>query len=203
MHQNCAILRSRGGDLCRSPRTDNFVRSEKLQNESSPNFSNFRPEFCPEFCSEFSPNFSGSFRASFRGKRRPEKIHQKSPPFSIQNSQANTRKIFTKCFWRVGKMKFWRCVFYLLKMARQTRTAKTRGSGGSGLFRHRRSCMSGVLQLVEMAAGPHSRFSSSYREKLSHRLERAKRETAKGRNQTRNAHFRRFLQIFADFRLAL
>ena len=58
-----------------------FLRSEKLQNESSPNFSNFRPEFCPEFCSEFSPNFSGTFRASFRGRRRPEKIHQKSPPF--------------------------------------------------------------------------------------------------------------------------
>ena len=32
---------------------------------------------------------------------------------------------------------------------------------------------------------------------------RAKRETAKGRNRTQNAHFRRFLQIFADFRLAL
>ena len=31
----------------------------------------------------------------------------------------------------------------------------------------------------------------------------AKRETAKGRNRTRNAHFRRFLQIFTDFRLAL
>ena len=57
------------------------VRSGKLQNESFPNFSNFRPEFCPEFCSEFSPNFSRSFRASFRGRRRPEKIHQKSPPF--------------------------------------------------------------------------------------------------------------------------
>ena len=56
-------------------------RSEKSQNESFPNFSNFRPEFCPEFCSEISPNFSRTFRASFRGRRRPEKIHQKSPPF--------------------------------------------------------------------------------------------------------------------------
>ena len=56
-------------------------RSGKLQNESFPNFSIFRPEFCPEFCSEFSPNFSRTFRASFRGRRRPEKIHQKSPPF--------------------------------------------------------------------------------------------------------------------------
>ena len=57
------------------------VRSEKLQNESSPNFSNFRPGFSPEFSSEFSRNFSSIFRSSFRGKRRPEKIHQKSPPF--------------------------------------------------------------------------------------------------------------------------
>ena len=56
-------------------------RSGKLQNESFPNFSIFRPEFCPEFCSEFSPNFSRTFRASFRGRQRPEKIHQKSPPF--------------------------------------------------------------------------------------------------------------------------
>ena len=54
-----------------------IFRSEKLQNESSPNFSNFRPEFC----SEFSPNFSRTFRASFRGRRRPEKFHRKSPPF--------------------------------------------------------------------------------------------------------------------------
>ena len=58
-----------------------IVRSGKLQNESFPNVSNFRPEFCPEFCSEFSPNFSRSFRASLRGRRIPEKIHQKSPPF--------------------------------------------------------------------------------------------------------------------------
>ena len=56
-------------------------RSGKLQNESFPNFSIFRPEFCPEFCSEFSPNFSRTFRASFRGRRRPEKIHQNSPQF--------------------------------------------------------------------------------------------------------------------------
>ena len=39
--------------------------------------------------------------------------------------------------------------------------------------------------------------------KMAKKSGRAKRETAKGRNRTRNAHFRRFLQIFADFRLAL
>ena len=57
------------------------IRSEKWQNESSPNFSNFCPEFPPEFCSEFSPKILRNFRASFPRKRRPEKIHQKSPPF--------------------------------------------------------------------------------------------------------------------------
>ena len=46
-------------------------------------FRIFCPEFCPEVCSEFSPNFARSFLALMiiRGKRRPQKIHQKSPPF--------------------------------------------------------------------------------------------------------------------------
>ena len=65
----------------RAPGTPQRMRSEKLQNESFPNFSKFRPEFCPEFRSEFSPNLLRSFRSSFRGKRRPEKIHPKSLPF--------------------------------------------------------------------------------------------------------------------------
>ena len=76
-------LRFRGPtwNVSESQRRQN-VRSEKLQNESFPNFSNFRPEFCPEFCSEFSPNFSRTFRASVRGRRRPDKNSQKkSPPF--------------------------------------------------------------------------------------------------------------------------
>ena len=64
-----------------SAKTASKFRSGKSQNESSPNFSNFCPGFCPEFLSEFFPNFLSNFRASFRGKRRPEKIHQKSPPF--------------------------------------------------------------------------------------------------------------------------
>ena len=72
---------------CKSPLhsddayTCQFFRSEKSQNESSPNFSKFWPGFCPEFLSAFPPNVLRIFRASFRGKRRPEKIHQKSPPF--------------------------------------------------------------------------------------------------------------------------
>ena len=71
----------------------NFLRSEKLQNESFPNFSNFRPEFCPEF----SPNLSRTFRASFRGRRRPEKIHQKSLPAIFQRKiRRQTRKKYSQ-----------------------------------------------------------------------------------------------------------
>ena len=58
---------------CRCP----MIRSERAQNEKSPNYSNFRPEFC----SEFSPNSSRIFRAVFLGKQRPQEIHKKSLPF--------------------------------------------------------------------------------------------------------------------------
>ena len=82
-----------------------IVRSEKLQNESFPNFLNFRPEFCPEFCSEFSPNFSRSFRASFRGKRRPDFFFQKSPAFFNAKSPSKpAKKKSTKVFWGAGKV---------------------------------------------------------------------------------------------------
>ena len=59
-----------------------WFRSEKLQNENFPNFSNFRPEFCPEFCSEISPNFFEDFFVlRFVGDGDQKKIHQKSLPF--------------------------------------------------------------------------------------------------------------------------
>ena len=81
------------------------IRSEKSQNESSPNFSNSCPGFCPEFLSEFLPNFLRIFRASFCGKRRPEKIHQKSPPFlNAKFPGKYGKKKIPKCFWRGGKV---------------------------------------------------------------------------------------------------
>ena len=81
------------------------VRSEKLQNESFPNFLIFRPEFCPEFCSEFSPNFLRSFCASFCGRRRPEKIHQKSPPFFNAKFPGNFEEKIHKMFLESGQSK--------------------------------------------------------------------------------------------------
>ena len=86
-------------------------RSEKLQNKSSPNFSNFRPEFCPGFCSEFSPKFSRIYRASFGGKRRPEKIHQKSPPFFNKKFRGKYEKNIHKIFLESRQSKKVLCAF--------------------------------------------------------------------------------------------
>ena len=63
-----------------------------MQNESFPNFSTFRPEFCPEFCSEFSPNFSRTFRASFRGKMETRKNSPRIPKFPSKHEK-NSHKI--------------------------------------------------------------------------------------------------------------
>ena len=77
-----------------------FVRSEKLQNESSPILSNVRPEFCSEVCSALPPNFLRSFRASFRGRRAPQKITKKTPSFKAKftgNFEEKLHKSFLVC----------------------------------------------------------------------------------------------------------
>ena len=84
--------------------TPKYWGAHDLQNESFPNFSIFRPEFCPEFCSEFSPNFL-SFRASFCGRRRPEKIHQKSPPFFNAKFPGKFEEKIHKMFLESGQVK--------------------------------------------------------------------------------------------------
>ena len=57
------------------------VRSEKVQNEKSPNFLNIRPEFAPKN----APKFPGLLVL----KRRLQKIHQKSLPFFNAKSPGN------------------------------------------------------------------------------------------------------------------
>ena len=88
-------------NICEQTGVSQMIKSEKLQNENSPNYSNFRPQFS----SELSPNFSRIFRALFPRKRRPQKIHPKSHAFfQCQNPQAHTKKMFTKSFWRADKV---------------------------------------------------------------------------------------------------
>ena len=133
------------------------IRSEKLQNESSPNFSNFCPEFCPEFCSEFSPNFSRSFRASFRGKRRPEKIHQKSPPFFNVKFPGKNEKNIHKIFLESGQSK------RPLKIAHQRRVVQ------HFYFSHRPPLFLGVGRLSGSWRGSVlSQFSVGFRSVFGH-----------------------------------
>ena len=88
----------------RETRKKVFIRSEKLQNESSLNFSNFRPEVCPEFRSEFPRIFRGGFVLRYLGNGDYKKIHQKSPPFFNAKCPGDYEKKITKCFWRGGKV---------------------------------------------------------------------------------------------------
>ena len=69
-------------------------------------FQNFRPEFYPEFCSKFSPNFRGVFVLRFVGNGDQKKFTKNPRHFSMQNSQANTRKKFTRSFWGAGKVTY-------------------------------------------------------------------------------------------------
>ena len=80
----------------RSRKSGRIFRSEKSQNESFPNFWNFRPGFSPEFCSEFSPNFSRIFRASFHGKPRPKKNSPKIPAIFQCKIPRQTRKKYSQ-----------------------------------------------------------------------------------------------------------
>ena len=66
------------------------------------------PEFCPEFRSEVSPNCLRSFRASFSGKRRPEKIHQKSPPFFNAKFPGKFEEKIHKSFLESGQSNTYR-----------------------------------------------------------------------------------------------
>ena len=84
----------------------NYFRSEKLQNESSPIFSNFRPEFCPRILLRIFPEFFEELSCFVSWETETRKNSPKIPAFfQMQNSQANTKKIFTKCFWRAGTVK--------------------------------------------------------------------------------------------------
>ena len=78
-----------GGDLVL---VCELLRSEKLQNESFPNFSNSRPEFCPEFCSEFSPNFSRTFSCFVSWETETRKNSPKIPAIFQRKIPRQTQK---------------------------------------------------------------------------------------------------------------
>ena len=65
-------------------------------------FKVFVPNFAPNFAPNFPRIFQGIFVLRFVGNGDQKKFTKNPRHFSVQNSQANTKKIFTKCFWRAG-----------------------------------------------------------------------------------------------------
>ena len=73
-------------------------------------FRIFVPNFAPDFAPNFPRIFRGFFMLRFMGNGDQKKFTKNPRHFSMQNSQENTKKIFTKIFWRAGKVSscpFW------------------------------------------------------------------------------------------------
>ena len=64
----------------------------------------FVPNFAPNFAPNFPRIFRGLFVLRFVGDEDQKKFSKNPRHFSMQNSQANTKKTFTKFFWRAGKV---------------------------------------------------------------------------------------------------
>ena len=82
-----------------------FLMSEKLQNESSPNFFKYSSRILPRISLRIFPNFLGEFSCfiSWETETR-KKITKKSPPFfQCEIPRQLRRKKSTKVFWRAGK----------------------------------------------------------------------------------------------------
>ena len=74
-------------------------------------FGIFVPDFAPNFAPNFPRIFRGFFALRFVGNGDQKKFTKNPRHFSMQNSQANTKKIFTKRFWREGKVMFCKQLF--------------------------------------------------------------------------------------------
>ena len=69
----------------------NIVRSEKLQNESFPNFRISHPNLSPNLV-RILPEIFQDFSCFVSCETETRKIHQKSPPFSMPIPQAKWKK---------------------------------------------------------------------------------------------------------------
>ena len=69
-------------------------------------FRIFVPDFLPNFPPNFPRIFQGFLVLRFVGNGDQKKFTKNPRHFSMQNSQAKTEKIFTKCFWRAGNVRF-------------------------------------------------------------------------------------------------
>ena len=82
-----------------------YLGQESCRTKVSRIFRIFVPNFAPNFDPNFPRIFRGFFVLRFVGDGDQKKFTKNPRHFSMQNSQANTEKIFTKFFWRAGKVK--------------------------------------------------------------------------------------------------
>ena len=83
-----------------------LLGQESRRTKVSRIFRIFVPNFAPNFAPNFPRIFRGLFVLRFVGDGDQKKFTKNPRHFSMQNSQANTKKIFTKVFWRAGKVRF-------------------------------------------------------------------------------------------------
>ena len=81
-----------------------ILGQESCRTKVSRIFRIFIPNFAPNFAPNFPRIFRGLFVLRFVGDGDQKKFTKNPRHFPMQNSQANTKKIFTKCFWRAGKV---------------------------------------------------------------------------------------------------
>ena len=77
-----------------------FLGQKSCRTKVSRIFRIFVPNFAPNFAPNFPRIFRGLFVLRFVGNGDQKKFTKNPRRFSMQNSQANTKKIFTKFFWR-------------------------------------------------------------------------------------------------------
>ena len=91
--------------------SQNCLGQESCRTKVSRIFRIFVPNFAPNFAPNFPRIFRGLFVLRFVGDGDQKKFTKNPRHFSMENSQANTQKIFTKFFWRAGKVRIVRSDF--------------------------------------------------------------------------------------------
>ena len=81
-----------------------FLGQNSCRTKVSRIFRFFVPDFAPNFALNFPRVFRGFFVLRFVGNGDQKKLTKNPRHFSMQNSQANSKKKSTKCFWRAVKV---------------------------------------------------------------------------------------------------
>ena len=98
MHLVCTLLIKTGESL--------KITVKLGQKSCRPKVPRIFKIFVPNFAPNFSRIFRGFFVLRFVGNGDQKKFTKNPRHFSMQNSQANTKRIFTTFFWRAGKVTF-------------------------------------------------------------------------------------------------